>query len=59
MFEDFFKRKWCKWRINEIGIILIAVGIGILLALMLPPLGWMIGCAVGLIIAGVCFRKDC
>jgi len=44
---------------RECGLIIFAIGIGILLGVILPLWGWMIGCAFGLIIVGFCEWKDC
>ena len=44
---------------HESGLIIFAIGIGILLGAILPLWGWMVGCACGLIIIGFCEWKDC
>ncbi|PJI06635.1 hypothetical protein CUB90_01575 [Clostridium sp. CT7] len=54
-------RKKCKPKINKftVGLIVASVGIGIVIAVILPVWGWVIAAGGGLIFFGWCLIENC
>jgi hypothetical protein len=49
--------KYC-FRKKDYGLMAFACGLGIILGIILPVWGWMIGCGLGLIVGGIIWIKE-